>query len=57
MDFAATGIMRSAKLGQSDAINAPIVWTAMKMRDAAAVIEFILQRRAEPKVSPLAWSM
>lgn len=50
------GSTRSPELLQSDAIEAPIVSTDIKVRDAEAVIDFILKRRGEPRISLLGWS-
>ncbi|MBA4096339.1 MAG: alpha/beta hydrolase [Rhodospirillum sp.] len=50
------GSTRSPELLQSDAIEAPIVSTDIKVRDAEAVIGFILKRRGEPRISLLGWS-
>ena len=50
------GSMRSPELLQPDATKAPIVSTDIKVRDAEAVIGFILKRRGEPRISLLGWS-
>jgi pimeloyl-ACP methyl ester carboxylesterase len=50
------GSTRSPELLQSDAIEAPIVSTDIKVRDAEAVVDFILRRRGVSRISLLGWS-
>lgn len=50
------GSTRSPELAQSDAAQAPIVSTDIKVRDAEAVIDFILKRRGAPRLSLMGWS-
>jgi pimeloyl-ACP methyl ester carboxylesterase len=50
------GSTRAHEFAQPDAIDAPVVSTDTKVRDAEAVIEFILKRRGEPRISLMGWS-
>jgi len=47
---------RAAAFAGAKAMQAPIVWTDMKVQDVGAVIDFIRQRRGVEKVSLLGWS-
>jgi pimeloyl-ACP methyl ester carboxylesterase len=50
------GSTRSPEFAQPDATEAPIVSTDTKVRDAGAVIDFILNRRGTSKINLLGWS-
>jgi pimeloyl-ACP methyl ester carboxylesterase len=50
------GSTRSPEFAQVDATKAPPVSTDMKVRDAEAVINFILKRRGGAKIHLLGWS-
>jgi pimeloyl-ACP methyl ester carboxylesterase len=50
------GSTRSPEFAQPDATEAPIVSTDTKVRDAEAVIDFILNRRGVSKINLLGWS-
>ncbi len=58
MDFRGYGgSTRSPELARPDATDAPAVSTLMKVRDVAAVVDVILERRGASKINLLAWSM
>jgi pimeloyl-ACP methyl ester carboxylesterase len=50
------GSTRSAEFAQPDAIQAPPVSTDTKVRDAEAVIDFILNRRRTSRINLIGWS-
>jgi pimeloyl-ACP methyl ester carboxylesterase len=50
------GSTRSPEFARPDAIKAPIVSTDTKVRDAEAVINFILKRRGAAAINLLGWS-
>lgn len=50
------GSTRSPELTQPDAAQAPMVTTAIKVRDLGAVVDFILKRRGLSRLKLLGWS-